>query len=153
MNKCWEKARKTVSISTRKGRRAICNNCGTPWKFEKPEEATPLREARKIISKNAYGRQPFPPRNRQIPHSQPEETTTSQAILLDMYEREGLVGIEKHIAKERTLAKKEILNQVLDIIHETDPSTGRGTSKIYWGNVLREKVSALLPEQESHDIL
>lgn len=70
-----------------------------------------------------------------------------------MYEREGLVGIEKHIAKERTLAKKEILNQVLDIIHETDPSTGRGTSKIYWGNVLREKVSALLPEQESHDIL
>lgn len=42
-----------------------------------------------------------------VSQEKPEETTTSQAILLDMYEREGLVGIEKHIAKERTQAYSE----------------------------------------------
>ena len=28
---CCETPRKTVSVSTRKGRRAICNSCGAPW--------------------------------------------------------------------------------------------------------------------------
>lgn len=31
---CCEKPRKTLSISTRKGRRLICNSCGAPWPKE-----------------------------------------------------------------------------------------------------------------------
>ncbi len=70
-------------------------------------------------------------------HSQEkEETTTSQAILLDMYEREGLVGIEKHIAKERTQAYAE--GKAAGIEEEL----ARCNKEL-------EKLVALLPEQES----
>ena len=32
--KCCEKPKRTTSVSTRKGRRSICNNCGADWVFE-----------------------------------------------------------------------------------------------------------------------
>ncbi len=39
MNNCCEKLRKTVSVSTRKGRRAICNSCGAPWEADSVSSA------------------------------------------------------------------------------------------------------------------
>lgn len=36
--KCCETPRKTTSVSTRKGRRAICNNCGAPWSHQPTTE-------------------------------------------------------------------------------------------------------------------
>lgn len=41
---CCERPRKTVSVSTLKGRRAICNNCGADW----PQSSHSKREPREI---------------------------------------------------------------------------------------------------------
>ncbi len=40
-------------------------------------------------------------------------------------------------------ARVEVIEKVLDIIHEVDPSSNRTTSPAYWGNVLREKINSL----------
>lgn len=71
-----------------------------------------------------------------------------------MYEREGLVGIEKHIAKERTQARNEFGAE----LRETIIGLRAGKKNAKEGlNVLRDfgydealsAVLALLPEQES----
>lgn len=51
------------------------------------------------------------------------------------------------IDKTVQLSEERMLNNVLEIIEEIDPSTVRGTSKIYWGNVLREKVKSLITKE------
>lgn len=161
MNKCCE----SCAFKCSKGYPSTCP-CHSQ---EKPKEST-LEKARKVISKNAYGRQPFPPRNRQIPHSQPEETTTSDweeefralfprlsittknidGMGFDLVYRtpEVIQFIRETLAKERTQVYSEGYEEGQKHAFGVDRARVKEEAKKELSDELWERVSNMIAEHE-----
>jgi len=59
-------------------------------------------------------------------------------------EQESFDGIDDIVKEVMRRGEVKAWEAAADLLHEHDPSTGRQTSPVYWGNTLRKAIKAKL---------
>lgn len=119
MNQCCEKPRKTMSVSTRWGKRIICNSCGAPWK-ETPTTPTSSGEG----------------------WEKEFDLEFEDCRVVHIYETEQFKKMKEFVRTQRTLAAKEVIRKIQDMSTQepfppgTKESIGYSLAKVHLNIIL-----------------